>query len=86
MPKQRKEAQPKKTSPQTEAAGLVASPPPKEAATKLDFMIFHNLVFHNLVFYNRVFYNRVLNHLVVQILRLAERTLSRAPQVSHGTH
>jgi hypothetical protein len=81
VPKQRKEAQPKKTSPQTEAAGLVASPPPKEAATKLDFMIFYNRVF-----YNRVFDNRVLNHLVVQILRLAERTLSRAPQVSHGTH
>jgi len=76
VPKQRRGAQPKKTSPQTEAAGLVASPPPKEAATKLDFVIFHNLVFHNLV----------VNDLLLQILRLAERTLSRAPQVSHGTH
>jgi hypothetical protein len=71
-----KDLNPKKTSPRTHAAGLVASPPPKEAATKLDFLIFHNQVFHDLV----------LNRLVLQILRLAERTLSRAPQVSHGTH
>jgi hypothetical protein len=81
MPNQSKEAPPKKTSPQTHAAGLVASPPPKEAATKLDSRVFRHLVFHDLILNDLV-----LNDLVVQILRLAERTLSRAPQVSHGTH
>jgi len=45
-----------KNKPTDYAAGLVASPPPKEVSNKSLFF-----------------------------LRLAERTLSRTPQVSHGT-